>query len=76
MRFQILHRSPGRLRLRACVRSMTAGQADLLEAWLLAAQSVERVTIQENICSVTVCYRGDPAAVTARLAAFSYTRMQ
>ena len=71
MRFQILHRSPGRLRLRACVRSMTTGQADLLEAWLLAEASVERVVIQENIRSVTVCYRGDPAAVTARLAAFS-----
>ncbi len=71
MRFQILHRNPGRLRLRACVRSMTTGQADLLEAWLLAEASVERVVIQENIRSVTVCYRGDPAAVTARLAAFS-----
>ena len=71
MRFQILHRSPGRLRLRACVRSMTTGQADLLEAWLLAEASVERVVIQENIRSVTVCYRGDPAPVTARLAAFS-----
>ena len=71
MRFQILHRSPGRLRLRACVRSMTTGQADLLEAWLLAEASVERVVIQENTRSVTVCYRGDPAAVTARLAAFS-----
>ena len=71
MRFQILHRSPGRLRLRACVRSMTTGQADLLEAWLLAEASVERVVIQENIRSVTVCYRGAPASVTARLAAFS-----
>lgn len=72
MRFQILHRSPGRLRLRACVRSMTSGQADFLEAWLLAAPEIERVTIQENISSVTVCYRGSLASVTARLAAFSY----
>ena len=72
MRFQILHRSPGRLRLRACVRSMTAGQADLLEAWLLCIPSVDRVTIQETICSVTICYRGDDAAVTQRLAAHCY----
>lgn len=72
MRFQILHRSPGRLRLRACVRKMEPEQADLLEVWLLAQPEVDRVSIQESICSVTVVFHGDAAPVTARLSAFSY----
>ena len=71
MRFQILHRSPGRLRLRACVKSMEAEQADLLEAWLLALPEVDRVSVQESICSVTVVYHGSEAPVAKRLAAFS-----
>ena len=70
MRFQILHRSPGRLRLRACVKSMEAEQADLLEAWLLALPEVDRVSVQESICSVTVVYHGSEAPVAKRLAAF------
>ena len=72
MRFQILHRSPGRLRLRACVSSMELEQADLLEAWLLAQPEVDRVSVQEGICSVTVIYHGPEGPVTRRLAAFSY----
>ena len=71
MRFQILHRSSGRIRLRACVRRMGVEQADLLEAWLLAQPEVDRVSVQENICSVTVVYHGALEPVTARLAAFS-----
>jgi len=33
MRFQILHESRGRVRLRAAQPSMSMEQADLLEAW-------------------------------------------
>lgn len=71
MRFQILHRSPGRLRLRACVKNMEARQADLLEAWLLAQPEVECVSVQESICSVTVVFHGPEASVIQRLSAFS-----
>lgn len=56
MRFQILHRFPGRLRLKACVRRMEPEQADLLEAWLLSQPEVDRVFVQGSICSVTVVY--------------------
>ena len=66
MRFQILHRSPGRIRLRACVKRMEAEQADLLEAWLLAQPEVDRVSVQENICSVTVVYHGSELCITQR----------
>ncbi len=74
MRFQILHRSPGRLRLHACVRKMTPDQADLLEAWLLAQPEVDRAAVQESICSVTVVYHGPLEPVSARLSAFSYEK--
>lgn len=74
MRFQILHRSPGRLRLKACVCRMEPEQADLLEAWLLTQQEIDRVNIQESICSVTVFYHGSIESVTSRLSAFSCAR--
>lgn len=72
MRFQILHRSPGRIRLRACVRKMEPEQADLLEAWLLAQPEVDSASVQESICSVTVFYHGPLEPVAARLSAFSF----
>lgn len=74
MRFQIAHRTPGRLRVKACVRGMKPEQADLLEAWLLTQPEVDRVSIQENICSVTIFYHGSTESVISRLSAFSYER--
>ena len=43
MKFQILHESRGRVRLRAMQRSMSMRDADLLEAWILALPGVCRV---------------------------------
>ncbi len=43
MRFQILHESRGRVRLRAVQRSMSMHDADLLEAWILALPGVDQV---------------------------------
>ena len=53
MKFQILHESRGRVRLRAMQRSMSMVQADLLEAWILALPGVDQVTVHERICGVT-----------------------
>ena len=72
MKFQILHESKGRVRLRAVQRRMTTDQADLLEAWLRAQPGVEQVTIHERICGVIILFRGSRADLYARLAAFSY----
>ena len=52
MRFQIMHETPGRIRLRAEVRSMSIEQADLLEAWIHTLQGVEHVIVRERTCSV------------------------
>ena len=58
MRFQILHESRGRVRLRAVQPSMTMEQADLLEAWLLNQPGVDQATVHERICGVIVVYHG------------------
>ena len=74
MRFQIMHDTPGRIRLRADVPSMSIEQADILEAWLQSRPGVDRVTVHERICSVTVIYNGDRDALCRSLSEFSYNR--
>ena len=59
MRFQILHESRGRVRLRAMQRVMSMAEADLLEAWILALPGVDRVTVHERICGVTILFTGE-----------------
>jgi heavy metal translocating P-type ATPase len=72
MRFQILHETEGRVRLRADQRSMTLRQADLLEAWLREREDVEQATVHERSCCVIILFRGDRAALYSALASFSY----
>ena len=72
MRFQILHESPGRVRLKAVQPAMSMDQADLLEAWVLALPGVEQVTVRERLGTLTVIFRGDRKALYACLSRFSY----
>lgn len=72
MRFQILHESRGRVRLRAVQPSMSMEQADLLEAWLTALPGVEHVTVHERVCGVIIVYHSERQALYQSLAAFSY----
>ena len=72
MKFQILHESPGRVRLCAVQPSMSMDQADLLEAWLLAQPGVEQVTVHERVCGVIIVFRGERRALYQSLSAFSY----
>ena len=58
MKFQILHESRGRARLRAVQASMSMEQADILEAWLLALPQVDQVTVHERICGVIIVFHG------------------
>ena len=76
MRFQIMHETPGRIRLRADTRFMSMEQADLLEAWLSSRPEVDRVTVRERICSVTVIYHGSRSELCRRLSDFSYDRAE
>lgn len=74
MRFQILHESPGRIRLRADVKQMSMQQADLLEAWLMMQPDIRQVIIHESTFSVTVLYKTDRDAICRMLAGFSYEK--
>ncbi len=76
MRFQILHESPGRMRLRADVRSMSLQQADLLEAWLRAQPDIDDVTVHERTCGVTVIYHGEKATLCRTLSCFTYEKAE
>ena len=72
MRFQILHESRGRVRLRAVQPAMSMEQADLLEAWLMALPGVEHVTVHERVCGVIIVFHSERQALYQSLAAFSY----
>ena len=72
MRFQILHESRGRVRLRAVQRSMSMHDADLLEAWILALPGVDQVTVHERICGVTILFTGERDTLYSALSRFSY----
>ena len=73
MRFQIMHETPGRMRLKADVSSMSLEQADLLEAWLISLPGVDSASVRERTMGVTVCYRGSRDELCRRLATFSYS---
>ena len=72
MRFQILHESPGRVRLKAVQYSMSLEQADLLEAWVLSLPGVDQVTVHERLCSLIIRFHGNREDLYTQLSRFSY----
>ena len=72
MRFQILHESAGRVRLKAMQQSMSMEQADLLEAWVRALPGVDQATVHERRGSLIILFHGDRAALYSQLSRFSY----
>ena len=76
MRFQIMHESPGRIRLRADAERMSLKEADILEAWILAQKDVQTVTVHERTLGVTVTYSGERENLIRALAAFSYEKAE
>ncbi len=72
MRFQILHESAGRVRLKAMQRSMTMEQADLLEAWVSALGGVDQVTVHERLGSLIILFHGSREILYSQLSRFSY----
>ncbi len=75
MKFRILHESKGRVRLQAQQPSMTLDQAEKLESWLLSLSEVDRVSIHERICGITVIFSGDREELYRKLASFSYAKV-
>jgi len=76
MRFQILHESPGRIRLRADIRRMSLEQADMLEAWLCRLKTVDRAVVHERTCGVTVYYHGQRSSLLEELACFTWQKAE
>ena len=76
MRFQILHESPGRVRLKALQYSMSMEQADLLEAWALTLPGVDQVTVHERLGSLITVFHGDRKALYTQLSRFTYEEAQ
>ena len=74
MRFQILHETPGRIRLRALGKPMRMEEADILDGYLRSQPGVDHVTVHERTGSVAICYHGNREALCKSLAGFSYER--
>ena len=72
MRFQILHESPGRVRLKALQYSMSMEQADLLEAWILTLPGVDQVTVHERLGNLIIVFHGDRKELYTLLSRFTY----
>ena len=72
MKFQIVHASRGRLRVRAAQPRMTLEQADLLEAYLETCPQVLRVSVHERTRCAIICYQGPRERLLAFLSRFSY----
>ena len=72
MRFQILHESEGRVRLRADQIRMSMEQADVLEAWIMKLPGITHVTVHERICGIIIIFHGSRDELYHRLSSFSY----
>ncbi len=72
MKFQVMHISSGRVRVRMAQPRMTLEQADLLEAYLQQLPGVEQAAVHERTRCAVIRFRGDRRALYQRLAEFSY----
>ena len=72
MKFQIIHESKGRARLRALQSVMSLKQADILETWILSIPGVDQVTIHERTQGIIIIFHGERKDLYTKLAGFSY----
>ena len=72
MRFQILHESAGRVRLKTLQHTMSMDQADLLEAWVLARPGVDHVIVHERLCTLIIRFHSGRQELYQQLSHFSY----
>ena len=76
MKFQIMHESRGRIRIRISQPRMTMQQADCLEAYLQAIDGVTKVTVHERTCCAIVIYCTDRAELLKQIGCFSYQQQK
>ncbi len=74
MRCNILHESPGRLRVHMQCSRMTLHQADVLEYYLRSIAGVTEVKVYDRTQDAVVLYAGSRDAVIAALASFSFPK--
>lgn len=58
MKFQIKHKSRGRLRVHMCVPRMTLRQADLLEYYLIGICEVAEAKVYDRTCDAVIFFDG------------------
>ena len=72
MKFQIMHESSGRMRIRCCQNRMTLEQADLLEAYLQHITGVRQAVVHERTCCAVIYYQDIRADLLQQISRFSY----
>ena len=77
MKCRILHESGGRLRIHICQPGMTPEKADILQAYLTAADPVRKATVDERTGNAVVQYReGTRAQVIHLFSVFDFENAQ
>ena len=72
MKFQILHESSGRMRVRMHQKRMTLRQADILEAYLQSVCGISRAVVHERTSCAIINYTLPRGEVISRISSFSY----
>ena len=76
MKCNILHESPGRLRVHLHCARMTLHQADVLEYYLRSIDGVKEVKVYDRTQDAVVLYTAPRSSVIAALAAFSFPKAE
>ena len=72
MKWNILHESPGRIRVHAMQKRMTMEQADILEYYLKAQEEVIEAKVYDRTGDAVIFYEGKREGMILALSRFSY----
>nr|WP_314668245.1 heavy metal translocating P-type ATPase [uncultured Oribacterium sp.] len=72
MKWNILHESPGRIRVHAMQKRMTMEQADILEYYLKAQEGVIEAKVYDRTGDAIIFYEGKREGMILALSRFSY----
>ena len=72
MKWNILHESPGRIRVHAMQKHMTMAQADILEYYLKAQEGVIEAKVYDRTGDAVIFYEGKREGMILALSRFSY----
>ena len=72
MKWNILHESPGRIRVHAMQKRMTMAQADILEYYLKAQEGVIEAKVYDRTGDAIIFYEGKREGMILALSRFSY----